>query len=83
MQMNVREDPASTHTHARTWLETTDASAKKVGLERTVTITSMIVWGSASMGLLALTWSMTTTVPVSLDIQVNIIELVWFFYYQF
>jgi hypothetical protein len=71
MQMNVREDPASMHTHARTWLETTDASAKRAGLGRTVTTTSMTVWGSANMELLALIWSMTTTVPASLDTQVD------------
>jgi hypothetical protein len=72
MQMNVREDLASMHILAKIWLETTDASAKRAGLERTVTITSMIVWGSANMELLVLTWSMTTIVPVNQGTRVNI-----------
>lgn len=72
MQMNVREDLASTHIHAKIWLGTIVASAKRVGLERTVIITSMTVWGSANMELLALTWSMTTIVLVNQDTQVNI-----------
>lgn len=70
--MNVREDLASMHILAKIWLETTDASAKRAGLERTVTITSMIVWGSANMELLVLTWSMTTIVPVNQGTRVNI-----------
>lgn len=75
MQMNVREDPASTHIHARIWLGTIDVSAKRAGLGRTVTTTSMIVWGSANMELLALILSMTTIVPASLDTQVNVTYL--------
>lgn len=69
--MNVREDLASMHIHAKIWLGTIVASAKRAGLERTVTITSMTVWGSANMELLALTWSMTTIVLVNQDTQVN------------
>jgi hypothetical protein len=72
MQMNVKEDLASMHIHAKIWLGTIVASAKRAGLERTVTITSMTVWGSANMELLALTWSMTTIVPVNRDTRVNI-----------
>lgn len=72
MQTNVREDHVSMHTHAKIWLGTIDASAKRAGLGKTVTITSMIVWGSANMELLALIWSTTITVPVSLGTQVNV-----------
>jgi hypothetical protein len=75
MQMNVKEDPVSTHILARTWLETIDASARRAGLVRTVTITLMIAWDNANMELLVLIWSMTITVPVSLDTQVNITDL--------
>lgn len=71
MQMNVKEDLASMHIHAKIWLETIVANAKRAGLERTVTITSMTVWGSANMELLASTWSMTTIVLVNQDTQVN------------
>lgn len=83
MQMNVREDPVSMLTHAWIWLGTIDASAKKAGLEKTVTRTSMIAWGSASMELHALIWSMTTTVPASLDTQVNVIYLQNLSYFYF
>jgi hypothetical protein len=75
MQMNVKEGPVSMHIHARTWLEIIDANARRAGLVKTVTITSMIVWDSVNMELHVLIWSMTIIAPVSLDTQVNITDL--------
>jgi hypothetical protein len=72
MQMNVKEDPVSMHILAKTSLGIIDASARRAGLVKTVTIISTTVWGNANMELLALIWSMTITVPVSLDTLVNI-----------
>ena len=53
MLMNVREVPASMLILVKTLLEIIDASVRKVGLGKIVTITSMTVWVSASMEQLA------------------------------